>query len=70
MKWLFPVTVAVAGVAFASRRDARQQMAGFRDDVRRGMGTREAQLRAVVAMDTHLALPGERVDDMRAIEGR
>ncbi|MFC6707371.1 hypothetical protein [Flexivirga alba] len=71
MKWLLPVTVAAAGVAFASRPDTREQVARFREDVRNGMGAREAQLREVLAMDTHLTLPGERVTtDARAIEGR
>ncbi|GGB32898.1 hypothetical protein GCM10011492_24370 [Flexivirga endophytica] len=75
MKWLLPVTVAAMGVAFASRRGTREEAARFRDDVRHGMGAREAQLREVLAMDTHLTLPGERVadgrdTDARAIEGR
>ncbi|HWC22031.1 MAG TPA: hypothetical protein VG502_06995 [Flexivirga sp.] len=70
MKWLVPMAVAAAGVALASRHGTREQAARFRDDVRQGMGAREAQLREVLAMDTHLTLPGERVDGTRAIEGR
>ena len=71
MKWVVPITVAAAGVAIASRRSTREQVVRFRDDVRLGMGAREAQLREVLAMDTHLTLPGEPVaTDARAIEGR
>lgn len=70
MKWLLPLGAVAAGAVFASRRSTREQAARFRDDVRLGMGAREAQLREVLAMDTHLTLPGERVDDARAIEGR
>ena len=69
MKWLVPVTAAAAGIALVSRRGTREQVTRFRDDVRQGMGARETQLREVLAMDTHLTLPGERVD-ARAIEGR
>lgn len=70
MKWLLPVGVAAAGLAVAGRRGTREQAARFREDLRRGMDEREAQLRAVLAKDTKLALPGERLDDARAIEGR
>lgn len=70
MKWLLPAGAAVVGVAFASRRETREEIARFRQDVRHGMQDREAQLREVLAMDTHLTLPGERVTDARAIEGR
>ena len=69
MKWLLSMTVAAGGVVLASRSGTREQVARFRDDVRHGMGAREAQLREVLAMDTHLTLPGERLD-VRAIEGR
>lgn len=69
MKWLFPLTAAAAGVALVRQRDMRAQAARFRDDVRQGMVAREAQLHEVLARDTHLTLPGERVD-ARAIEGR
>lgn len=71
MKWLVPAALAATGVALVSRRGTREQVARFRDDVRQGMGARETQLREVLAMDTHLTLPGERLaDDARAIEGR
>ncbi|MBB2891284.1 hypothetical protein [Flexivirga oryzae] len=70
MRWLIPVGVVAAGAAVASRPAVREACARFSRDVRVGMGTREAQLREVLAMDTHLTLPGEQVDGARAIEGR
>lgn len=70
MKWLLPAGAVLAGAALASCQSARDAVARFRRDVRDGMDTREAQLREVLAMDTHLTLPGERGGDVRAIEGR
>ncbi|WP_446663407.1 hypothetical protein [Flexivirga sp. B27] len=69
MKWLIPIGAIAIGAVIASRPSTREQVAGFRDEVRNGMGEREAQLREVLAMDTHLTLPGEKVDEARAIEG-
>lgn len=70
MRWLVPIGVVVAGAAVAARPHVREAFDGFRRDVRSGMDAREHQLREVLAMDTHLTLPGEHVDGARAIEGR
>jgi len=70
VRWLLPLGVAAAGAAVASRPAVRAACARFSRDVRAGMDTREAQLREVLAMDTHLTLPGEQVHVARAIEGR
>ena len=70
MKWLLAAGAVLTGAVLATRAPARDAFARFRRDVRDGMDTREAQLREVLAMDTHLTLPGERVRDARAIEGR
>lgn len=69
MKWLVPVSALALGAAVASRPGARGAISRFRQDVRDGMNARESQLRDVIAMDTHLTLPGERAG-ARAIEGR
>lgn len=70
MRGLLTVGAIAAGAAVMSRRGTRDTFARFRRDVRQGMDARENQLREIVAMDTHLALPGERVVGARAIEGR
>ncbi|GAB3498324.1 hypothetical protein [Flexivirga lutea] len=70
MKWWVPAVLVATGVAFAGRRAGREEATRFRADVRRGMAQREAQLREVLAADTRLTLPGERIDGARAIEGR
>ena len=70
MRWLLPAGVVVAAAVLVGGRRTRDALGDFRHDVRDGMDAREAQLREVLAMDTHLTLPGERVVDARAIEGR
>jgi chromosome condensin MukBEF MukE localization factor len=67
---LLSAGLVLGGAVLVSRPRARDAVDRFRRDVRDGMDAREAQLREVLALDTHLTLPGERVNDARAIEGR
>lgn len=67
MKWVGVLGAAGAVAALAAARPLRDQAREFAGEVRSGMAEREGQLRETLAIDTGLTLPGERVDDSRAL---